>query len=265
MPRRSGAAPLALAAIVVAAGLAAQCGASSRVALPDIGALTCNPATPRVAAQTPSTTAIATAAATEQTPLVGPITDLGHDAVTPVSTDTVTGAARRDLAQQLRAAATAACALRTTDDAARAGYVYASAYTQGVGVHWINWRLVNEPFDPARPSMLLYAPSAHGDTLVGFSYWVRADAKTPPAAFSGDADRWHRHFGLCFDATGVLEREAVRSPQLCDGPWINGSDLWMLHAWIVPGRPNPAGTFAGLDGALCSRTAPDISRCPGVG
>lgn len=73
---------------------------------------------------------------------------------------------------------------------------------------------------------------------------------------------WHRHFGLCFDRDGALEREHVPGPGSCDGTWLNGSDLWMLHAWVVPGHANPDGLFVPLLVSLCDRNAPDIVKCP---
>ncbi len=138
-----------------------------------------------------------------------------------------------------------------------------SLYTQGVGTHWINWTLVGQPFDPARPSMLLFAPRVGGNRLVGLSYWSRSP--TEPAAFAGDNDHWHRHFGLCFDERGLLEREQVPDASQCAGTWLNGSDLWMLHAWVVPGQPNVWGVFAPQNPVLCDRNVADVLRCPGVG
>jgi hypothetical protein len=169
------------------------------------------------------------------------------------------------LVSEVRAAAATACSLATPAAAQRAGYVLSSPFTQGVGTHWTNWRLIDKPFDPARPAMLLYARRGDRETLVGFSYWVRTPDSSEPAGFTGAQDHWHQHFGLCFDQTGMLERENVRSAKLCAGSWLNGTDLWMLHAWIVPGHANTSGLFAPRNEELCSRTAADIMRCPGVG
>ncbi len=80
----------------------------------------------------------------------------------------------------------------------------------------------------------------------------------------GDADHWHRHFGLCFDTRGLLQRENVAARADCGGRWLNGSDMWMLHAWVVPGDANLWGVFAALNPVLCRRNGPDISRCPGL-
>jgi hypothetical protein len=141
--------------------------------------------------------------------------------------------------------------------------VLSSFNTQGVGVHWTNWRLVDRPFDPERPAMLLYGATGDGRLrLVGFSYWVRSAG--PPVGFPGTADQWHRHFGLCFDGHGLLETEGLRRAGRCVGSWVNGTDLWMLHAWIVPGQSNPWGLFAPLNPELCRRYVADVLRCPGV-
>lgn len=242
---------LALVLLLTACG-----GSSHTTSLPDIASMQCgaNDARPVVQSSLPS---LHTLAAVESTPIVGTIVHAGHGnagAEPPVH-------ATAALARELRGAADVACRLRTPEDAQRAGYTLSSVFDPGVGTHWTNWRLVDAPFDPARPSMLLFAPW-HGETqLVGFSYWVRAPL--PPDGFPGDEDHWHRHFGLCFDAHGMLEREDVLDAHACDGTWLNGSDMWMLHAWIVPGVGNVWGVFAPLNPQLCSRTGPDIARCPG--
>ena len=56
------------------------------------------------------------------------------------------------LHRQLLVAARAACNLLDTQSAERAGYYLGSPNVEGVGTHWINWSLVNRPFDPARQS-----------------------------------------------------------------------------------------------------------------
>ena len=131
----------------------------------------------------------------------------------------------------------------------RAGYFVGSFGSPGVGTHYIDWQLVGKPFDPSRPAMVLVdtAPG-HRRRLAGFSYWVGSDG--PPEGFPGDADVWHNHRGMCF-VEGVLEREGVPEPAACDGVWIDGSDLWMLHAWVVPGYENSQGVFAGTNPKLC--------------
>ena len=63
---------------------------------------------------------------------------------------------------------------------------------------------------------------------------------------------------------GWVDREKAATPQDCAGEFLAGSDLWMLHAWVVPAAPNRWGPFATLNPALCPAdyAVPDIARCP---
>jgi hypothetical protein len=172
-------------------------------------------------------------------------------------------AARKVLMSELRHAAAASCQLRNVPAAESAGYYLGSPYVEGVGTHWINWAYVDRPFDPVRPSMLLFKTTGTVTTgivteLAGFSYWVRSAAE--PAGFTGPADHWHKHSGLCVVA-GQWAGEGF-TPSECKGVWLNGRDLWMLHAWIVPDHENPAGVFAPRSRALCRPRVPDIAACP---
>jgi hypothetical protein len=160
---------------------------------------------------------------------------------------------------QWREAVSVARSLATPERAAAAGYVQASPFLRGVGAHWIKWSLVSRPFDVAQPSMLLFdARVGQPQRLVGFSYWVASNAE--PSGFAGPNDRWHRHSGLCFTNTGWLSTEDVSNGE-CRGHWLDGQDLWMLHAWVVPGFPNSWGQFAPINPILCPTAGPDIMLC----
>ena len=182
----------------------------------------------------------------------------GHLAVAVPADPTMSRADASELHAQLLEAAHAACNLLDTESAQRAGYYLGSSEVEGVGTHWINWSLMNKPFDPARPSMLLFSTQGAQSHLVGFSYWVRST--TPPAGFAGGLDAWHRHFGVCFDATGQWSGEEETSSE-CHGTYVNGRDLWMLHAWVVPGTDNLDGIFAPINRSLCHPNVPDIAKC----
>jgi hypothetical protein len=248
----------------IALVLFTACGRTGTpVALPDIATTGCIATTP-LAAQASSLPALRTISAEEDSPLSGVIDHSGHGDPGAQPAIAEKGATETALAAEIRAASQIACRLRTPADAARAGYVLSANYDEGIGTHWTNWRLVDAPFDATRPSMLLYGPRLGETQLVGFSYWVRTSSPTGPDGFAGTADKWHRHFGMCFDSTGMLERENVRSPRLCHGTFVNGTDIWMLHAWVVPGAPNVWGLFAPLNPQLCRRDVADIARCPGV-
>jgi hypothetical protein len=142
--------------------------------------------------------------------------------------------------------------LDTPEEATSLGYVQASGETDGVGTHWVKWSLVDRPFDPAAPSMLLFdeVKAGNGPELIAYSYWVASDEH--PEGFAGDADLWHTHLGMCFENGWLTTDEAPH--ELCDGDWINGSDLWMLHAWIVDDVENERGIFATVNPSLCERS-----------
>jgi hypothetical protein len=187
----------------------------------------------------------------------------GHDTWGPIAAVPISVSEQAILGAQWTIEQDAARQLLTTEAAAAAGYVQASTQLPGIGTHWISWDLVDRPFDPAKPSMLLFDQSpSHPARLAGFSYWVRSAAE--PIGFAGANDHWHMHHGLCF-SNGWLMDEGLADPAACTGTWLNGTDLWMLHAWVVPGATNRWGDFAPRDAAICP--APDAHvadalRCP---
>jgi hypothetical protein len=185
----------------------------------------------------------------------------GHGQSGPATTVVLDAADRATFEAQWDAAAAAVPALDTAAERAAAGYVRAAVQGAGIGVHWVDWTLIEAPFDPARPAMLLVDERAGRDDLVGFSYWVRSP--DPPAGFAGVNDVWHRHSNLCI-VNGWVDREQVTSTDACAGDLLAGADLWMLHAWVVPDVANRWGDFAVRHPALCppAMAVPDIARCP---
>jgi hypothetical protein len=178
----------------------------------------------------------------------------GPETTVPLAAD-----AEQRFDQQWAEAQAAVPRLDTPDKARAAGYTPAAVPISGIGVHWVNWTLIDKPFDPAHPAMLLFDQRKEPARLVGFSYWIHAPA---PDGFAGDNDVWHQHTNLCI-VNGWVDREMAATPADCAGSFLAGSDLWMLHAWVVPGRPNRWGPFAVDNPALCPPAAgtPDIARC----
>jgi hypothetical protein len=170
------------------------------------------------------------------------------------------------LDQQWAAAVAASQNLMTVEQATAAGYRQAGTEVPGVGSHWVKWSLVDKPFDPAQPSMLLFYEFTNGKPpqLAGFSYWV-ASAEVPKG-FAGPNDSWHVHTGMCF-IDGWLRFQNVVQRGECADTWIDGSDLWMLHAWPVPGLENRWGQFADMNPDMCMRrpNTPDILSCNPAG
>ena len=185
----------------------------------------------------------------------------GHQESGPATTVVLNAADEAAFDGQWAAAVAAAPGLDTEAEREAAGYVRAAVQGAGVGVHWVDWTRIDAPFDPAHPAMLLVDERDGREDLVGFSYWLRSDG--PPDAFAGGNDVWHRHTNLCI-VNGWVDREEVTSADACAGDVLAGSDLWMLHAWVVPGRENRWGGFAVRHPQLCpaATAAPDIARCP---
>jgi hypothetical protein len=184
----------------------------------------------------------------------------GHDVFGPVDEQPLAVDERKAFDEQWQAAVAASSTLMTPEQARQAGYVQAAPFNEGVGTHWVKWSLVGHPFDPAAPAMLLYdGIPGRPVRLVGFSYWVGSTRE--PAGYAGPNDRWHRHAGLCFTRNGWLTDQQVPNSAACSGFWLSGRNLWMLHAWVVPGLPNIWGRFAPSNPFLCPRTTKDIFPC----
>lgn len=153
----------------------------------------------------------------------------------------------RALAQELAAARAAAATLDTPAKAKAAGYIQASPELPGVGTHLINWTLIAQPFDPAQPSMILFATIGGVEKLVGFSYYVQSD--TEPTGFTGPSDTWHRHKSLCIVNGWAMSEKQPK--EKCRGEWLDGNDLWMSHVWVVPEFESPWGVFSTYNPTVC--------------
>jgi hypothetical protein len=178
----------------------------------------------------------------------------------PETTLPLTGVEEATFEQQWAVAQAAVPGLDTPAEARAAGYNRAAVQASGIGVHWVDWALIDKPFDPARPAMLLFDERNGRDDLVAFSYWVHGPR---PEGFAGANDLWHQHTNLCI-VNGWVDREMAATPQDCAGSFLAGADLWMLHAWVVPGHHNTWGPFAVVNPALCPPVVgtPDTMRCP---
>jgi hypothetical protein len=161
----------------------------------------------------------------------------------PVHQMPITSASvRRRLDVQLDAARRFATAVRTVRDAKARGYVLTLAPESGSGAHWTNWSLVNCRFAAGRPSQVISAGMGDRSPIVALSYLV-VHRGSPPRGFVGPNAQWHQHFALC-----VVDG-ALRARNAC-GPTrrlLDGRDLWMLHAWVVPEWRNPWGVFVPLN------------------
>jgi hypothetical protein len=147
--------------------------------------------------------------------------------------------------EQARAAA---AQYPTVKDAQAAGYFRSTVYVPCIGAHYTNIRLAIR-FDPSHPSELLYDGSSPDSKIVGLSYLVYHH-DGPPPGFVGPNDHWHQHNangGLCLGAGGVIAGEESSRAQCAalGGHKTLLIDVWMLHAWVVPGFECTWGVFSG--------------------
>jgi hypothetical protein len=180
--------------------------------------------------------------------------DTGHDHGHEMSTaEEMTPDQHDELVAQLAVAAEIVPRYNTLEEIEAAGYVQGSGFADGSGAHFVNWSMVDRPFDPETPSQLLLEVLEWGKDpeLIALSYWLTSD--TRPEGFAGHEDQWHRHRGMCFE-NAWLRNENLPDPDGCSGDWINGEDIWMLHVWVVPGLENSLGRFAAVNPLLCERT-----------
>ena len=147
------------------------------------------------------------------------------------------------------------------EEAIALGFVRTSTRVAGVGTHWVRWPRVAQPFSPSEPSMVLFDERIEPARLVAYVYWVQSPDE--PVGFAGPNDEWHQHTGLCI-VNGWTLREEAGSAEACPGTYLAGGDLWMLHAWVVPGLENRPGDLANIHPALCPSRfgTPDVMQCP---
>jgi hypothetical protein len=182
--------------------------------------------------------------------------------VRPVS---LTPSEQSALNAQMAAAKQVTVQYPTVKDAEAAGYRMSTVYVPCIGAHYTNISLVRH-FDPAHPSELLYTGTSPDSKIVGLSYLVY-HTNGPPPGFSGPNDRWHQHNangGLCLRGAVVIAGEESTRQQCAamGGRKTLLTDIWMVHAWIVPGVSCDWGTFSGECPELGGRIGGTASSGP---
>jgi hypothetical protein len=186
----------------------------------------------------------------------------------------LTHAEREALEAQMTVARQVANEFPTVKEALAAGYMRSTPFVPCIGAHYTNTAKVFG-FHPDAPSELLYDGTDPDSKIVGLSYLVLEPGGKPPAGFAGNNDHWHQHNangGLCLKGGVVVGGEDTTRADCAarGGHKTLLTDIWMLHAWIVPGFECSWGTFSGecpeLGGVLCGNAweAPDpnnFSQC----
>ena len=167
-----------------------------------------------------------------------------------VKQEPLTKEQRETLEAEMAQARTVIDAYPTVAAAEAAGYRRSTPYVPCIGAHYTNVGLVAR-FDPTKPSELLFDGTNPDSKIVGLSYLVynRGGA---PEGFTGPNDHWHQHNangGLCFGGPGgaVIGGEELTEAE-CEergGTKRELTDIWMVHAWVVPGFECSWGVFAG--------------------
>jgi hypothetical protein len=165
-----------------------------------------------------------------------------------VQTVPLTPAEQAVLRAQMAAASQVAKKYPTVKDAEAAGYSMSTVYVPCIGAHYTNISLVGQ-FDPGHPSELLYTGTSPNSKIVGLSYLVWHPGG-PPSGFAGPNDRWHQHNangGLCLKGGVVIAGEESTRQECAakGGSKTLLTDVWMVHAWVVPDISCDWGVFSG--------------------
>jgi hypothetical protein len=189
-----------------------------------------------------------------------------HGARGMVKQEPLTEAQRLELQSQMEAARAAAAKYPTVATALAGGYSESTVYVPCIGAHYTNEAYAGS-FNPATPSELLYDGTTPQSKLVGLSYLVWHPGGTPPPGFAGPNDHWHQHNangGLCLKGGMVVGGEAD-TPAQCAAAGGRKAlllDVWMLHAWVVPGYDCDWGVFSGECPELGGRLGGNMWESP---
>jgi hypothetical protein len=107
-----------------------------------------------------------------------------------------------------------------------------------MGEHWVNVaRILENQFDPARPSVLTYITDGGGRRLAGVAYTaLLSEGEQPPRSVVPQA-YWHEHNGSVAEESLPLHHGAGTAARVGSG----ALRLSILHAWVW--LPNPVGPF----------------------
>lgn len=224
-------------------------------------AVTSPAATASTVAKAPKTATVRSATAHHQTsPTLGSgLSDTGNaDEQAELKPDVpVDAATQKVVAAQLVAARAAAMQYPTVGDAKRAGMILAGGMAPGVGAHYLSIASTllgvnaDGSVNPAHPGSYIYAGVRDDSPIVGLMYESLTSSSVPPSGFAGPNDHWHRHSNLCiqYSAAGIavpFAPDADVTKAQCDsvqGQFMAKS-IWMVHAWVVPGRESPKGVYS---------------------
>jgi hypothetical protein len=218
-----------IASLTVAATMTAGLGVVGVIAAPAAGAATggwiCNPNDPL------------------------PMTDMSEQQMMdeetfyPEMKGTLSASDCRAVKTDLRASRRFARRYSTPAKAIAGGFRFIAPYVRGQGAHYLSSTGITSTIDPTKPNFLLFGGNSSNARLVGMG-WIVNSGQAPPAGLPGGNDHWHRHMSLCF-ANGIVVGDGI-SNAACSargGANVDTSNLWLLHAWMIPGWLYKPDTF----------------------
>jgi hypothetical protein len=170
----------------------------------------------------------------------------GHGHRGPVPFTPLDAETRTTFAAQVAQSNAVAAAYPTPAAAEAAGWKQITPYVPCIAAHYLNSKLLDGKFDPAKPEILLYDGTDPDSHLVGLSYLAFTDPDNPPEGFAGDNDPWHIHRQLCLGGGGVVGDENTTPEQCAErgGRLVPLNNLWMMHMWNVAGWDSRWGLFS---------------------
>ena len=169
--------------------------------------------------------------------------------------DTLSRGRRAGSGSFLDAARNGTARYRSVDAAVADGFKPVGTEFPFMGEHWVNLpRVLENRFDSAQPSVLIYVNTPKGRALAGVGYTALLAAGEKPPVSEAPEAAWHEHNGSVADESLPelhLGHEGGRKNERDDERNIgreSGLRLAVMHAWVW--IANPDGAFVTDNRAL---------------
>jgi hypothetical protein len=149
---------------------------------------------------------------------------------------------------------------RSSDAAVADGFKPVGTEFPFMGEHWVNLpRVLENSFDPAQPSVLIYVHGRRGRELAGVGYTALLAVGEKPPVSPAPENAWHEHNGSVVEESlpGLHDKSGHDGGHTSghngghdgvNGGVKDGLRLAVMHAWIW--TENPEGVFVTDNRAL---------------